>query len=103
MAVRPQNAATVLDAFRDTKTGTYFDPRDPYTALPRVVATKTTYVDALTGPSQSKPLAGMRIGVIRALMVKEHPGDAAVSDGINRGLKVLQESFQRGVLAGDGR
>lgn len=85
-----KDAATVLDAFRDKTTNSYFDPRDPYTALPRVVATKTSYVDALTGPSQSKPLAGMRIGVIRALMVKEHPSDAAVSDGINRELKVLQ-------------
>ena len=85
-----KDAATVLDAFRDKTTNSYFDPRDPYTALPRVVATKTTYVDALTGPNQSKPLAGMRIGVIRALMVKEHPSDAAVSDGINRELKVLQ-------------
>ena len=85
-----KDAATVLDAFRDKNTNSYFDPRDPYTALPRVVAAKTSYVDALTDPSQSKPLAGMRIGVIRALMVKEHPSDAAVSDGINRELKVLQ-------------
>ncbi len=32
----------------------------------------------------------MRIGVIRALFVKPTPGAAAVSDGINRELKVLQ-------------
>jgi hypothetical protein len=41
--------------------------------------------------STSKPLAGMRIGVIRALMVKASSSDAAVSDGINRELKVLQD------------
>jgi amidase len=86
-----KDAATVLDAFRDKKTGTYFDPRDPYTALPRVIATKTSYVAALNEATNSKPLAGMRIGVIRALMVKANPGDAAVSDGINRELKVLQD------------
>jgi amidase len=86
-----KDAATVLDAFRDTKTGTYFDPRDPYTALPRVVATKTSYVGALSQATNSKPLAGMRIGVIRALMVKASPSEAPVSDGINRELKVLQD------------
>jgi Asp-tRNA(Asn)/Glu-tRNA(Gln) amidotransferase A subunit family amidase len=85
-----KDAATVLDAFRDKSTNSYFDARDPYTALPRVTATRTSYVEALTNPNQSRPLAGIRIGVIRALMVKANPGDAAVSDGINRELKVLQ-------------
>jgi Asp-tRNA(Asn)/Glu-tRNA(Gln) amidotransferase A subunit family amidase len=33
----------------------------------------------------------MRIGVIRELMVKFTPSDAAISDGINRELKVLQD------------
>jgi amidase len=86
-----KDAATVLDAFRDKNTGSYFDSRDPYTALPRVIPTKTSYVSALTDANASKPLAGMRIGVIRALMVKANPSDAAVSDGINRELKVLQQ------------
>lgn len=86
-----KDAATVLDAFRDTKTRSYFDPRDPYTALPRVIATKDSYVGAVSAPGQAKPLAGMRIGVIRALMVKKSPADAAVSDGINRELQVLKD------------
>ncbi|MDR3415901.1 MAG: amidase family protein [Nevskia sp.] len=86
-----KDAATVLDAFRDKKTGSYFDERDPYTALARVIPTKTSYVEALSDPGKSKPLAGMRIGVIRALMVKKYPGDAAVSDGINRELQVLKD------------
>jgi Asp-tRNA(Asn)/Glu-tRNA(Gln) amidotransferase A subunit family amidase len=85
-----KDAATVLDAFRDTKTGSYFDSRDPYTALPRVIASTTPYMTALSNPSSSKPLAGMRIGVIRALFVKSTPGAAAVSDGINRELEVLR-------------
>ena len=84
------DAATVLDAFRDKSTGTFFDARDPYTALPRVVESKTPYVDALVRASTGKPLAGMRIGVIRALFVKKTSGAAAVSDGINAELKVLQ-------------
>jgi amidase len=84
-----KDAATVLDAFRDSKTG-FFDARDPYTALPRVVASKDSYVSALSDPSATKPLAGMRIGVVREFMVKFDPSDAAVSDGINKELKALQ-------------
>ena len=37
----------------------------------------------------------MRIGVIRELMVKGTPGAAAVSDGINEELKVLQVARRR--------
>ncbi len=85
-----EDAATVLDAFRDKTTDSFFDARDPYTALPRVVASSTPYVDALIHGSSGKPLAGVRIGVIRALYVKKTPGAAAVSDGINAQLKVLQ-------------
>ncbi len=85
-----KDTATILDAFRDKKTGSYFDAHDPYTALPRVVPSATPYVSAVSKASTSKPLAGMRIGVIRALFVKPTPGAAAVSDGINRELKVLQ-------------
>jgi Asp-tRNA(Asn)/Glu-tRNA(Gln) amidotransferase A subunit family amidase len=86
-----KDATTVLDAFRDTKTGSFFDPRDPYTALPRSIAAKTPYVNALTAPDATKPLAGMRIGVLRELMTKDTPSLAAVSDGINSQLKVLQD------------
>jgi amidase len=85
-----KDATTVLEAFRDPKTG-FFDSRDPYTALPRVIASKTSYVNALVSPAESKPLKGMRIGVIRELMIKVNPSDAAVSDGINSQLKVLQD------------
>lgn len=84
-----KDATLVLDAFRDPKTGGYFDAGDPYTALPRIVASKTPYVAVLSS-SGAKPLTGMRIGVIRELMVKDTPGHAAVSDGINRELQVLQ-------------
>lgn len=83
------DAAVVLDAFRDPKTG-FFDARDPYTALPRVIASKTPYTAALTPAGKSKPLAGMRIGVVRELMVKHAPSDGPIIDGINRELKVLQ-------------
>jgi Asp-tRNA(Asn)/Glu-tRNA(Gln) amidotransferase A subunit family amidase len=85
-----KDAVTVLDAFRDTKTGSYFDAGDIYTALPRVIESKTPYVSALA-PAQPKPLAGMRIGIVRELFVKDSPAKVAVSDGINKELKKLQE------------
>lgn len=85
-----KDAATVLDAFRDAKTGSYFDARDAYTALPRVIASKTPYASALSDPNQARPLAGIRIGVVREFMIKHTASDAAIIDGINRELKVLQ-------------
>ncbi len=85
-----KDATKVLDAFRDKETGSFFDSREIYSVLPRVVESKTPYVKSLADGSDAKPLAGMRIGVVRALMVKDAPSKAAVSDGINRELKVLQ-------------
>ena len=86
-----KDAVTVLDAFRDKKTGSYFDAGDIYTALPRVIASKTPYVNALADSKQAKPLAGVRIGIVRELFVKEYPAKAAVSDGVNKELKVLKD------------
>jgi Asp-tRNA(Asn)/Glu-tRNA(Gln) amidotransferase A subunit family amidase len=86
-----KDAATVLDAFRDKKTGTYFDAGDIYTALPRVIESKTPYVNALADSKNAKPLAGMRIGIVRELFVKDNPGKTAVSDGVNKELKVLKD------------
>jgi amidase len=84
------DAATVLDALRDQETGGYFDPRDIFTALPRSFASKTPYVATLSDPSAARPLVGVRIGVVRELMVKTNAADAAMIDGIERELKVLQ-------------
>jgi amidase len=86
------DSATVLDAFRDKETGTFFDARDPYTALPRVIESDAPYVDSLASASAptAKPLDGVRIGVIRALYLKRTPGAAAVSDGVNEQLEVLK-------------
>jgi amidase len=85
-----KDATIVLDAFRDPKDG-YFDPKDHYTALTRSIATDTPYVNSLSAPGTAKPLAGMRIGVVREFMVKHTPGHASVSDGINKEIKVLKE------------
>ena len=84
-----EDTATVFDAFRDRSTKSFFDPRDIYTALPRSFAAAGSYRGALSDPKAAKPLAGMRIGVLRELMVKENPADAVIVDTISRELAVL--------------
>lgn len=84
-----KDTATVMDAFRDPKWG-FFDPRDHYTAWDRMHASKTPYVEAITPPGKNKPLAGMRIGVLREYMVHKEGGEI-VSEGINKELKVLKD------------
>ena len=83
------DTAKVLDAFRDPDAG-FFDPRDIFTALPRSFASPAPYVSALAEPGSVKPLAGVRIGVVRELMVKSGPANDAIVDTIESELKVLQ-------------
>jgi amidase len=66
------DAAKVLDALKDPVTG-YYDPRDPYTTVPRSSVLSTPY------GSHAKPagsLKDMRIGVIRESMLIR-PGEHA--------------------------
>src|SRR5690242_15605174 len=59
------DAAKVLDALKHPEAG-YYDPRDPYTTVPRSSVLATPYA------SHAKPtgsLRGMRIGVIRESML----------------------------------
>jgi amidase len=84
-----KDATRVLDAFRDAKTGKYFDPRDPYTALSHLTASDVPYAGALSDPAAKLPLEGVRIGVVRQFMVKRAKADEAVSDAVNEQIKVL--------------
>ena len=67
------DAARVLDALKDPERG-YYDPRDPYTTVPRSSVLATPY-RSHTKPSGS--LAGMRIGVIRESMLRRSGDKAA--------------------------
>ena len=49
----------------------YYDPRDPYTSVPRSSVLSTPYASHATTPGTPGALAGMRIGVVRESMV--HP------------------------------
>ena len=70
-ARRIGDAAKILDALKDAENG-YYDPRDPYTTVPRATVLPTPYAShtGMTGAAGS--LSGLRIGVIRESML--NPG-----------------------------
>jgi Asp-tRNA(Asn)/Glu-tRNA(Gln) amidotransferase A subunit family amidase len=63
------DCAKVLDALKDPENG-YYDPRDPFTTVPRSSILSTPYSDHV---QSDESLAGLRIGVIRESMAYE-PG-----------------------------
>jgi amidase len=69
------DAAKVLDALKDPDTG-YYDPRDPYTTVPRSSVLATPYASHTTVSGATGSLADMRIGVIRESMLIR-PGEKA--------------------------
>jgi Asp-tRNA(Asn)/Glu-tRNA(Gln) amidotransferase A subunit family amidase len=86
------DTAKVLDALRDPERG-YFDPRDIYTALPKGLVSDAPYA-SYTRVSGDKPLAGLRIGIVREYMVKHAKNDEAISDRIDDEIKrVLRDQL----------
>jgi amidase len=69
------DAAKVLDALRDPETG-YYDPRDPYTTVPRS-SILPAYAIHAKGSGVAGSLKGMRIGVIRESMLVRSGDKAA--------------------------
>jgi len=83
------DTARVLDALKDPKRG-YFDPRDIYSALPNAMISTRPYASyaALPGSAaKARPLAGVRIGIVREYMVKHAANDAAMSDLVDAEIK----------------
>jgi amidase len=62
------DCAKVLDALKDPIEG-YYDPRDPFTTVPRSSVLSTPYARHATMRGTPGALEGMRIGVIRESMV----------------------------------
>ncbi len=96
------DTARVLDALRDPQRG-YFDPRDMYTALPKGLVSKTPYASftlpQTNGKNVGKPLAGVRIGIVREYMVKHAANDAAMSDLVNDEItRVLRDRLGAEIL-----
>ena len=87
------DAAKVLDAVRDPSTG-YYDPRDPFTALPKALISDQPYAsfavndDDAREPTRSR-CTGMRIAILREHMVKRTPNHEAISDQVDREIKTV--------------
>ena len=69
------DCAKVLDALKDPVVG-YYDPRDPYTTVPRSSVLPTPYASHATSPGDPGALSGVRIGIVRELMLVL-PGEKA--------------------------
>ena len=69
------DCAKVLDALKDPVAG-YYDPRDPYTTVPRSSVLPTPYASHATMPGSPGSLSGVRIGIVRELMLVL-PGEKA--------------------------
>ena len=62
------DCAKILDALKDPEQG-YYDPRDPFTTVPRSSVLSTPYAGHAKTAGTPGALKGMRIGVIRESMV----------------------------------
>jgi Asp-tRNA(Asn)/Glu-tRNA(Gln) amidotransferase A subunit family amidase len=69
------DCAKVLDALKDPVAG-YYDPRDPYTTVPRSSVLPTPYASHATMPGSPGSLSGVRIGIVRESMLVL-PGERA--------------------------
>ena len=61
------DAAKVLDALKDPVQG-YYDPRDPYTTVPRSSVLPTPFANHTAKGAAKRSLKGLRIGIIRESM-----------------------------------
>ena len=89
------DAARVLDALRNPDRG-FHDPRDIYSALPRALIPEAPYSSFVVDDETAgaRPLAGIRIGVVREYMVEHTDNDAAMSDLVNDEiLRVLRDEL----------
>lgn len=80
-----EDAVQVLDAAKG------FDSRDIYSALPPRMIPDEPYGSFLVRDEDvpQKPLAGMRIGIVREFMVKHTKNDEAISDQLDREIKAV--------------
>jgi amidase len=62
------DCAKVLDALKDADAG-YYDPRDPFTTVPRASVLSTPYAGHATNSGAPGALNGLRLGVIRESML----------------------------------
>ena len=81
------DAVRVLDALKDPVNG-YYDPRDIFTTVPRSSISTEPYANAITSGSPGA-LKGMRIGIIREVMVKHAKVDEPIGDAAAAEMKAM--------------
>jgi Asp-tRNA(Asn)/Glu-tRNA(Gln) amidotransferase A subunit family amidase len=87
---------TVADAVKVLDVVKGFEHNDIYSALPKAIIPKEPYASFLVNESSasSKPLKGMRIGIVREFFVKHSKNDAAISDQMDKEIKgVLRDKL----------
>ena len=62
------DCAKILDALKDEENG-YYDPRDPYTTVPRSGVLDTPYASHVSSNGDNGALKDVRLGVVRESMV----------------------------------
>ncbi|HZF30959.1 MAG TPA: amidase family protein, partial [Gammaproteobacteria bacterium] len=86
------DAARVLDALEDPVHG-YYDPHDPFTALPSALVPEQPYASYAVGDAalanDAKPLRGLKIAILREHMVKKTKNHEAISDQIDAEIKTV--------------
>jgi hypothetical protein len=75
LARRLEDCAKILDALKDPEHG-YYDPRDPYTTVPRSSVLASGYAIHTHATGAPGALEGRRIGIVRESMLT--PGSQAV-------------------------
>ncbi len=80
-----KDAALVMDAVKG------YEPEDIFTALPKSIIPAQPYASFVVADSgvKSKPLKGMRVGIVREFMVKHTKNDVAISDQIDEEIKTV--------------
>src|SRR5256714_5328338 len=81
------DCAKVLDALKDPVEG-YYDPRDPFTTVPRSSVLTTRYASHAKMSGAPGALKGVRIGIIRESML--NPGVKAVEPIITAAAKEIK-------------
>jgi len=82
------DCAKVLDALKDPVNG-YYDPRDPYTTIPRSSVLTTAYASHVSRDGSLGALTGIRLGVIRESMIYP-PGSKTEEPIVNAATKEIK-------------
>jgi Asp-tRNA(Asn)/Glu-tRNA(Gln) amidotransferase A subunit family amidase len=94
------DCAKVLDALRDPVEG-YYDPRDPFTTVPRSSVLSTPYASQVGASGRQGALKGIRIGVIRESMIypKGSRTEEPIVTAADREIKTVLGGFLGATLA----